>query len=439
MKKLVINGGIKLNGEIAISGAKNAALPILVSSLLLDGELTVSNVPNVSDLSLLINLLSHLGAKVTMDCDLSNKKDSGKILIINSSELNNETAPYDIVSKMRASFLVIGPLLARLGQAKVSLPGGCAIGSRPVDIHLEALKEMGAEIIVDKGYVNATAKNGRLKGANIYFRFPSVGATQNLMMAACLAEGTTVLNNCAKEPETVDLGNCLIQMGAKIKGVGTSRIEIEGVKKLNSIKYNIMGDRIEAFTYMCAALMTNGELILKNLDFDATLSNPMEKLGAIGADITRIDNKSIKIRRGLERLSPINIVTEVFPGFPTDMQATVMALLAMIDGESSIDETIFENRFMHVPELNRMGANIVIQGNKAIIKGKKDCYSASETMATDLRAGAALVLAGLSAPSGETIIHKIYHVERGYENFADKLRACGAELELMKDEEKLIE
>lgn len=431
MKKIIVQGKTELNGNIKISGAKNAALPIIVSSLLCNGTLKLGNVPNVVDITTLIYLLNHLGVKMTLDGDLSNK-DNGKVVELNASNLTDYIAPYSIVSQMRASFIVLGPLLARFGKAEVSLPGGCAIGTRPVDIHLLAFEQMGVDIKIEDGYVKATTKTGKLQGADINLRFPSVGATQNIMMGACLAEGITRISNAAMEPEIIDLANCLNAMGAKVKGAGTLDIEIEGVKDLHSAEYNIMGDRIEAATYMIGALMTDGELTISGLDFHNTVEELIDKLNLIGADIKYINNTTINIKRSKKELKPTNIVTEVYPGFPTDIQAQIMTLLAMIDGESTIDETIYENRFMHVSELNRMNANISVIGNKAIIEGKKDCFKNAQVMASDLRASVSLVLAGLCA-EGNTEITRIYHLERGYEFLSDKLNNCGANMQVVYD------
>jgi len=395
------------------------------------GTLKLSNIPNLLDMTTLIYLQNHLGGKMILDGDLSNK-ENGKVIILDNSKLNNYIAPYSIVSQMRASFVILGPLLARFGKAEVSLPGGCAIGSRPVDIHLDAFKEMGVDIKIEDGYVKAECKNGKLQGANIEFRSPSVGATENIMMAATLAEGITRIGNAAKEPEIVDLSKCLIAMGAKIKGAGTSDIEIEGVKELHSAEYCVMGDRMEAASYMIGALMTDGDLTITGLDFYGVLENLIDKLTEIGASIKKINKNTIRIKRGRKKLKPVNIITEVYPGFATDMQAQIVALLAMIDGESTVDETIFENRFMHVPELNRMGANITVFGNKAIIEGKKDCYKNAQVMASDLRASVSLVLAGLCA-EGKTEVSRIYHLERGYEFLAEKLNNCGAKIQVIYD------
>lgn len=431
LKKIVLNGKTKLKGEIKVSGAKNAALPIIVSALLCNGVLKLSNVPNLVDITTLIHLLNHLGVKMALDCDLTNK-GNGKVVELDARNLTNYIAPYSIVSQMRASFIVLGPLLARFGKAEVSLPGGCAIGSRPVDIHLTAFEQMGVDIKIEEGYVKATTKDGKLHGADINLRLPSVGATQNIMMAACLADGITRISNAAMEPEIVDLANCLNAMGAKVNGAGTIDIEIEGVKELHSVEYNIMGDRIEAASYMIGAIMTDGDLNISGLEFYEVLEELIKKLEKIGANIKKIDKNTINIKRGTEKLKPIDIVTEVYPGFHTDMQAQIMTLLAMIEGDSTVDETIFENRFMHVPELNRMGADISVIGNKAIIEGKEDCFKNAQVMASDLRASVSLVLAGLCA-EGKSEVSRIYHLERGYEFLSDKLNNCGANIQVVYD------
>jgi len=431
MKKLIVQGKTKLKGKVQISGAKNATLPILASTLLVDGEVKLFNIPDVTDMCSMSNLLLTLGVKMNLDCDSSNQNQNGKVITYSAKDLKKYTAPYEIVKRMRASFIVMGPLLARLGKAKVSLPGGCAIGARPVDIHLKAFEEMGAEIKIEKGYISAKAKGGKLKGANITFRFPSVGATQNVMLAATLAEGTTIIHNVAKEPEIVDLANCLNKMGAKISGAGTDIITVEGVKKLHSAEHKIMGDRIEAATYMIASAITDGDLILEGLNFNKYLSAVIEKLEQIGIEIERLGKEKIRVRRKNKQLNPIDITTEVFPGFPTDVQAQIMALLSSVEGKSSIDETIYENRFQHVSELNRMSADIYIEGNKAIVNGKPDCFTNAEVMATDLRASVSLALAGMCA-EGETAINRIYHLERGYEFLADKLNSCGANIRIVK-------
>ncbi len=430
IKKILVNGKTKLVGNIKVSGAKNSALKLICASILLkDGTLKLSNIPNLLDITTLIQLQNCLGGKMILDGDLTNK-GNGKTIILDNTELNSYFAPYEIVSQMRASFVVLGPLLARFGKAEVSLPGGCAIGSRPVDIHLEAFKQMGVDINIENGYVKAQCQNGKLQGADIEFRFPSVGATENILMGSVLAEGITRIKNAAREPEIVDLANCLNAMGAKITGMGTSIIEIEGVEELHSAEYQVMGDRMEAASYMIGALMTDGDLTITGLDFYNTTESLIEKLTEIGAEITKIDDKTIRIKRGKEKLKPVNITTGVYPGFATDMQAQIMTLLAMVDGDSTVDETVFENRFLHVPELNRMNANIVITGNKAVVHGKEDVFKPAQVVASDLRASVSLVLAGMCA-SGETQVRRAYHLERGYEFLADKLNNCGANIKIV--------
>lgn len=430
IKKILVNGKTKLVGNIKVSGAKNSALKLICASILLkDGTLKLSNIPNLLDITTLIQLQNCLGGKMILDGDLTNK-GNGKTIILDNTELNSYFAPYEIVSQMRASFVVLGPLLARFGKAEVSLPGGCAIGSRPVDIHLEAFKQMGVDINIENGYVKAQCQNGKLQGADIEFRFPSVGATENILMGSVLAEGITRIKNAAREPEIVDLANCLNAMGAKITGMGTSIIEIEGVEELHSAEYQVMGDRMEAASYMIGALMTDGDLTITGLDFYNTTESLIEKLTEIGAEITKIDDKTIRIKRGKEKLKPVNITTGVYPGFATDMQAQIMTLLAMVDGDSIVDETVFENRFLHVPELNRMNANIVITGNKAVVHGKEDVFKPAQVVASDLRASVSLVLAGMCA-SGETQVRRAYHLERGYEFLADKLNNCGADIKIV--------
>lgn len=425
MDKLLVKGGNRLSGHIKISGAKNASLPIMMSTLLIDGNSTLFNIPSVADITTAIELLTHLGANITIDSCTEHKK----VFTVDASGINNFVAPYEIVSKMRASFWVLGPLLGRFGEAKVSLPGGCAIGARPNDIYIDALNKMGVDTHNENGYVLAKVKGKKIKGADITFRLPSVGATHNTIMAAVLADGKTIIRNAAKEPEIVDLANFLITAGAKISGAGTGVIEIEGVDKLNSTQYKIIGDRIEAFTYMVASAITDGKIELDGLDFFKVLSKPIEKLREAGVVIDEIDENHVLVYRG-HKLNPINIKTDFYPGFPTDCQASMMSLLGIIEGQSKIDETIYENRFMHVPELNRLTANITVSGNEATINGVKR-YLGANVMSSDLRAGMALVLAALQA-EGETIVDRIYHIERGYENFVNKLKGCGADLKLIK-------
>lgn len=429
MKKLIINGGEKLSGNVCISGAKNASLPILMASLLINGESTIFNVPSVADITTTIELLTHLGAIIEINNSTVDGKKSFKV---NSSNIKTLEAPYEIVSKMRASFWVLGSLLSRYGEAKVSLPGGCAIGPRPCDIYMDALEKMNVDIKIINGYVLAKAKNKnkKLKGADITLRLPSVGATHNTIMAATLADGKTVIKNAAREPEIVDLCNYLVNAGAKIEGAGTNTIEIYGVEQeqLHSSEYRVMGDRIEAFSYMIAAAITKGDLILEGLDFFSTLNKPIEMLSEMNLNFDRITDDKIRVYYN-RKLKPINIITEPYPGFPTDTQAPIMALLGVTEGKSIIKENIFENRFMHVPELNRLGANILTEGDIATINGVKK-YSGATIVVSDIRAGMALILAGLQA-SGQTIVDRIYHVNRGYENFIDKFRSCGANLEII--------
>jgi UDP-N-acetylglucosamine 1-carboxyvinyltransferase len=416
MDKIKITGGAELNGTIPISGAKNAALKIMCAALLTSDTLKLENSPNgLRDIKSQIELLEHLGCSIATDNNL---------MALNAGNLTSYTAPYEIVRKMRGSILVLGPLLARFGEAKVSLPGGCAIGTRPVDLHIKGLEEMGAEIKLEGGYINARAPEGGLHGAKIIFPKVSVGATENLLMAATLAKGTTTLMNAAREPEIVNLGECLIQMGAKITGLGTETIVIEGVSALNGTTHSVLPDRIETGTYMIAVGMTGGTVRLQNANLNH-LSALLGLLTEAGMHIEQEGKDIIVSRNGL-RLKGVDIMTEPYPGFPTDMQAQFMAMLTLAEGAGMVTETIFENRFMHVPELCRMGANITVQGNSAIVRGVQRLKGA-EVMATDLRASVALVLAGLVA-EGETTVNRIYHLERGYENIVEKLGNCGAQI-----------
>ena len=417
LDKISITGGQQLNGTIPISGAKNAALKLMCAALLTDKPVYFENAPNtLRDINSQVELLEHLGCTI---------KREGSAMAVNAGRVENFTAPYDIVRKMRGSILVLGPLLARFGQAKVSLPGGCAIGTRPVDMHIKGLEEMGATIVLDAGYINATAPAGGLQGAKIIFPKVSVGATENLMMAATLAKGTTVLANAAREPEIVDLGECLNKMGAKIKGLGTEAITIEGVSALGSTTHKVLPDRIETGTYIIAAGMTGGIVRLQDARLEH-LSSLIGLLSQAGMEIEQQGNDIIVERNGA-RLRGIDIMTEPYPGFPTDLQAQFMAMLTLAEGAGMVTETIFENRFMHVPELCRMGADITVHGHSAIVRGVKKLKGA-EVMATDLRASVALVLAGLVA-EGETVVNRIYHLDRGYENIVGKLSACGAKIE----------
>ena len=417
MDKLVIEGGFPLKGEVIISGAKNAALPILISSLLSDETLDLQNVPNLQDIKTCIDLLSALGVSV---------KRQGNDCFLDANDVNNFDAPYELVKTMRASILVLGPLLAKYGEAKVSLPGGCAIGSRPVDIHIRGLELMGAKIIIDKGYISASTAqlpNKKLQGCRIFMDQVTVGGTENLMMAAVLAEGITILENAAKEPEIVDLGNCLIKMGAIIDGLGTDKIKIQGVSSLKKASYKIMFDRIEAGTFMTAAAMTGGYVVCNNVNPEE-MESITQKIKESGAKV-EISKNSISVT-GNKKLESVKIITAPYPAFPTDMQAQFMALNVVANGVGEITETIFENRFMHAQELIRMGAEIDIKQNTAITKGD-NALTGTNVMATDLRASASLVLAALVA-NGKTTIERIYHLDRGYEKLEVKFNALGANI-----------
>jgi len=416
LDKIKIIGGSQLNGTIPISGAKNCALKLMCAALLTEESIYFDNSPNtLRDMGSQVELLEYLGCSIKRD---------GDAMAINAGAIETFTAPYDIVRKMRGSILVLGPLLARFGEAKVSLPGGCAIGTRPVDLHIKGLEEMGAEITLDEGYINAKAPKGGLQGAKILFPKVSVGATENLLMAATLANGTTILANAAKEPEIKDLGECLIKMGAKIEGLGTDTIRIEGVKSLKGTRHSVIPDRIETGTYIIAAAIAGGSLRLENARVE-DLSAFLGSLSQTGVEVEQ-SGHDIVVRREIERLQGVDIMTEPHPGFPTDLQAQFMAMLTVAEGAGMVTETIFENRFMHVPELNRMGADITVQGNSAIVRGVKTLKGA-EVMATDLRASVALVLAGLVA-EGETTVNRIYHLERGYEDIVGKLGGVGANI-----------
>lgn len=418
MDTIHIRGGNRLNGTIGISGAKNAALPLLTAALLTAEPLRLGNVPRLTDIRTLTKLLGVLGTIITRETS-----DHADTLTLRTPEILSTTAPYEIVSQIRASFWVLGPLLARCHYARVSLPGGCAIGARPVDLYIKGLQKMGTEIDLVDGYVVARAEGG-LKGAVIRSPIVSVGATHTLMMAATLADGETVLENAAREPEVSDLANCLVAMGAKISGIGTSTLRIEGVEKLHGATYNVIADRIEAGTYAIAAAMTGGDVTLAGVEgetFEAALS----VLRAAGAEVETRQG-AVRIMRNGHRLQATDVVTQVFPGFPTDLQAQFMALMTVADGESEITETIFENRFMHVQELARFGANISLHGDKALVHGV-DRLKGAPVMASDLRASAALIIAGLAA-EGETVINRVYHLDRGFERIEAKLSACGAEI-----------
>ena len=418
MDKLRIRGGKPLQGVTTVGGAKNAALPILFSSLLTEGECVYSRVPDLQDIRTAIKLLTQMGVVSTFDF-------SKHVVLLHAKSVPSQEAPYDLVRTMRASVVVLGPLLARFGKAKVSLPGGCAIGARPINFHLTGLEKLGAKISLEEGYVVGTAK--RLIGNRVSFEFPSVGATENLMMAAVLAKGETLLENCAKEPEIVDLAKALKAMGAVIEGEGTATIKIQGKDSLSGCKHEVMGDRIEGGTFLAAAFATGGKIKVEGLN-PRDLQSVLDKLEESGAKISRHPN-AVEVE-SLGRPQAVDFTTLPFPGFPTDMQAQFMALIALAEGTSVITETIFENRFMHVPELCRLGADISIRGNTAVIKGQKKLIGAP-VMATDLRASACLVLGGLCA-EGQTTVNRIYHLDRGYEKMEVKLRQLGADIERIK-------
>tara|TARA_B100001287_G_scaffold275698_1_gene284091 strand:- start:956 stop:2209 length:1254 start_codon:yes stop_codon:yes gene_type:complete len=413
MEKLLINGGNPLEGEVRISGAKNSVLPILAASLLCEDNLVIGNVPHLQDVTTTISLLTEMGANLSIDERMN--------VSVNAASVKNFYAPYEMVKTMRASILVLGPLLAHFGEAKVSLPGGCAIGSRPVNLHIDGLKAMGASIKVEDGYIFAKAK--KLKGARISLPIATVTGTENLMMAAALATGKTIIKNAAKEPEIIDLANCLRLMGANIKGDGTPEIIVEGVKELKGCNYDVLPDRIETATFLVAAAITKGKLTLTHTRPD-TIKIIIDKLKKAGADIA-IKNDIINIEVK-SQLNSVNITTNPYPDFPTDMQAQFIALNSIAKGKSKVTESVFENRFMHVQELVRMGANIDVNGNIATIQGVKSLKGAP-VMATDLRASASLILAGLVA-EGDTVVDRIYHIDRGYECIEEKLTKLGANI-----------
>jgi UDP-N-acetylglucosamine 1-carboxyvinyltransferase len=413
MDRILIRGGRPLEGRLAIGGAKNAALPLMAAGLLTEAPLTLENVPQLADIDTMASLLAEAGLTL---------ERGGRRFAI-GGRITSTEAPYDIVRRMRASVLVLGPLLARCGEARVSLPGGCAIGTRPVDLHLKGLEQMGAEIRLEGGYIDARVR-GRLRGAEIVLPFPSVGATENLLMAATLAEGRTIIANAAREPEIGDLAACLVAMGAEITGIGSDRLVISGVPALHGATHAILPDRIETGTYLCAVGVTGGELLLEGGEAThlAALIRPLAEAGMV------IEETASGLRARREgRLAGVDVMTEPYPGFPTDMQAQFMALMAVAEGAAMITETIFENRFMHVPEINRMGARINVHGASAIVRGVA-ALSGAPVMATDLRASVSLVLAGLAA-RGETIVNRVYHLDRGYEALVEKLAGCGAAIE----------
>ena len=420
MDKIVIEGGFPLNGEIAISGAKNSAIKLMAVCLLTDQPVKLTNMPRLRDTRSMGGLLEHLGVKV----------DAGKgsEMLLHTEKLNSATAPYDLVRKMRASFNVLGPLIARNGSAKVSLPGGCAIGARPVDLHLKAMESFGVKIKLEEGYVIANAKGG-LKGAEITFPFISVGATEHALLTAVLAKGETVLNNAAREPEIIDLANCLNAMGAKIFGAGRSQITITGVSKLSGVNHAVVPDRIEAGTYALAAATVGGSVRLTNIRADH-LGSLWPLIAQAGAKVS-LDETTVLIERGGGRLKAVDMETQAYPGFPTDLQAQFMTMMCLANGTSIIRENIFENRFMHCPELSRMGADIDVRGREAIVRGVKELKGAP-VMATDLRASASLIAAGMAA-RGETHVGRVYHLDRGFERIEIKLGNCGARIRREKE------
>ena len=417
MDKIRIRGGRPLRGEVEISGAKNAALPLMVAALLSDEPLTLSRVPRLADIDTLAKLLGELGVTIEV------AENAGHTLPLNAAAVTSTVAPYDLVRRMRASILVLGPLVARFREATVSLPGGCAIGTRPVDLHLAGLERLGARIELEDGYIRASAPGG-LKGGEIHLATPSVGATENLMMAAALADGETVLSNAAREPEIADLADCLNAMGAAIEGAGSDRISIRGRPRLSGTRHRIMADRIEAGTYAIAAAITGGAVDLLGARA-AHLEMPIECLRQAG--VTVEESTAGLAVKAAGRLASVNLTTHPYPGFPTDLQAQIMVLMALAEGASLISETVFENRFMHVPELTRMGADISVSASGALVRGVEGLHGAP-VMATDLRASSCLVLAGLAA-QGETIISRVYHLDRGYERIETKLAALGADIE----------
>jgi len=422
MDQIVVTGNGPLRGEIPISGAKNACLALMPATLLSEGPLTLTNVPKLSDIRMMGTLLQSLGAEAS-------ELAGGRVLALSSHGLTGHRADYEIVRKMRASILVLGPLLARLGRAEVSLPGGCAIGARPVDLHLRALEALGAELDLRDGYVHARAPGGRLRGARIVFPTVSVGATENALLAATLAKGTTVLENAAREPEIADLARCLRGMGARIEGEGTATLTVEGVDALHGATHEVVADRIELGTYMLAPVITCGEVELLGGRLDLVEAF-VEKLHAADVEVTQT-NRGIRVKRANGTVRAVDVATAPFPGFPTDLQAQMMALLATADGVSRLEETIFENRFMHAPELVRMGARIDVHGGVATVTGVERLRGAP-VMATDLRASVSLILAALAA-EGETVVRRVYHLDRGYERVEEKLGACGARIARVPD------
>ncbi|MFN7173971.1 MAG: UDP-N-acetylglucosamine 1-carboxyvinyltransferase [Thermaurantiacus tibetensis] len=426
MDQIRIRGGRRLEGRLVISGAKNAALALMPAALLTDEPLTLRNLPRLADIDTCGHLLNQLG--VSTHVQGARPDEFGRVMTLRAGRVSSTTAPYDIVRRMRASILVLGPLLAREGVATVSQPGGCAIGNRPIDLHLKGLEALGAEIELEAGYVRARA-NGGLRGARITFPTVSVGATENVLMAAVLAKGASVIENAAREPEIVDLCRCLVAMGARISGIGTERLEVEGVSRLHGATYRVMPDRIETGSYACAAAITGGDVVLEGAERE-TMGATIAVLEEAGVSFTDVDG-GLRVTRA-DGLRGVTVQTAPYPGFPTDMQAQLMALMCVADGASLLTETIFENRYMHVPELARMGADITVKGRSAMVRGVPR-LAAAPVMATDLRASMSLVIAGLAA-EGETVVRRVYHLDRGYERLEEKLAGIGAEIVRVADE-----
>lgn len=427
MDKIKISGGRRLQGKIAIGGAKNAALPLMAASLLTDETLTLSNLPHLADITSMANLLAQHGVALHLNGHAPNGGHTGRVLEMTAREITSTTAPYDLVRKMRASVLVLGPIVARCGVARVSLPGGCAIGNRPVDLHLKALEAMGAEIHLAEGYIEARAPEG-LEGGHVLFPQVSVGATENALMAASLADGVVTIANAAREPEVSDLAHCLVAMGAEIEGIGTDTLKVTGKPRLHGAEYSVVPDRIETGTYAIAAAITGGEIELTGTRMEL-IDSLVDAMRAAGVEVEETED-GLKVRGNRATLKGVDVMTEPYPGFPTDMQAQFMALMSVANGASMITETIFENRFMHVPELSRMGADVNVHGRSAIVRGSAK-LSGAEVMATDLRASVSMVLAGLAA-EGETVINRVYHLDRGYERLEEKLSSCGAQIERVR-------
>ena len=423
MERIRIKGGKSLSGRLHLFGAKNAALPLMASSLLTEATLTLNNLPNLVDISTMKNLLTHHGVNINCPEKITGGTTFNRTLNLSARKIRDITAPYDLVRQMRASILVLGPLLARIGEANVSLPGGCAIGTRPVDLHINGLEQLGAEFDLSGGYISGVARKG-LKGTHIVLPIVSVGATENVLMAACLAKGETIISNAAKEPEIKDLSNCLVAMGANIEGIGTDKLTIQGKTSLEGANHSIVGDRIEAGTYAIAAAITGGNIELTGVSREL-MESVIEKLSEAGVSIKQT-NKGIHVERK-GKLKGIDVVTRPFPGFPTDLQAQITALMSIADGAAMITEEIFENRFMHIPELVRMGANVTMHGSSSFVRGV-DKLIGAPVMATDLRASACLIIAGLAA-KGETIVNRVYHIDRGYERIDERLSALGADIE----------